>query len=119
MRLLFVWKAEYVLFRHVTYLSFPTLNHISAVVKLVLRSLPESAKLIVDKDGGEEEEKQSVKALLMSLKKEAETLKRHRATISSNKEGGVVEQQEDLLTEMMTLQCDTDGIASTIKRGWM
>ena len=67
-----------------------------------------------------EEEKQSVKALLMSLKKEAETLKRHRAILSassSNKEGGVV--QEDLLTEMITLQYNTDGIASTIKRGWM
>ena len=94
--------------------------HISATVKLVLRSLPESAKLIIDDGNGEEEEKQSVKALLMSLKKEAETLKRHRATISSsstNKEGGV--QQDDLLTEMITLQCNTDGIASTIKRGWM
>ena len=102
----------------VTYLSFP-INHISAAVKLILRSLPESAKLIIDEEGGEEEEKQSVKALLMSLKREAETLKRHRALLSSstNKTGGVV--QDDLLTEMMTLQCNTDGIASTIKRGWM
>ena len=102
------------------YLSFNPypLNHISAIVKLVLRNLPESAKLIVDEDCGEEE-KQGVKALLMSLKKEAETLKRHRALLSSstNKTGGVV--QDDLLTEMATLQCNTDGIASTIKRGWM
>ena len=97
------------------FLPHPTI----AVVKLVLRSLPESAKLI--EEGDEEEEKQSVKALLMSLKKEAETLKRHRALSSSstNKTGGAVLQQQDLLTEMITLQCDTDGIASTIKRGWM
>jgi len=54
----------------------------------------------------------------MSLKKEAETLKRHRATISSST-NKTVQQQEDLLTEMTTLQCNTDGIASTIKRGWM
>ena len=75
--------------------------------------------MLVDKEGGgEDKEKQSVKALLMSLKKEAETLKRHRALLSSStKEGGV--QQDDLLTEMATLQCDTDGVASTIKRGWM
>jgi len=56
----------------------------------------------------------------MALKKEAETLKRHRAILSassSNKTGGSV--HEDLLTEMTTLQCNTDGIASTIKRGWM
>ena len=91
----------------------------TAIVKLVLRSLPKSAKLIVDEEG--EEEKQSVKALLMSLKKEAETLKRHRALLSAstNKEGGATQQQEDLLIEMATLQYDTDGIASTIKRGWM
>jgi len=58
----------------------------------------------------------------MSLKMEAETLKRHRAILSassSNKEGGATQQQDNLLTEMTTLQCDTDGIASTIKRGWM
>ena len=95
--------------------SHPTI----AAVKLVLRNLPESAKLIVDGEGGGEGEKQSVKALLMSLKSEAETLKRHRATISSSTSNKTVQQQEDLLTEMMTLQCDTDGIASTIKRGWM
>ena len=52
----------------------------------------------------------------MSLKKEAETLKRHRALLSSSSNN---QQGEDLLTEMATLQCDTDGIASTIKRGWM
>jgi len=104
----------------VTYLSFPTTQQfISATVKLVLRSLPESSKLIVDEEGGEEEEKQSVKALLMSLKKEAETLKRHRALLSASSSNKTVQQQEDLLTEMATLQCDTDGIASTIKRGWM
>lgn len=115
-------KGRVLFIQAVTYLFFPsTPNNISAVVKLVLRSLPESAKLIVDEEGEGEEEKQSVKALLMSLKKEAETLKRHRALLSSstNKEGGAVLQQEDLLTGMSTLQCNTDGIASTIKRGWM
>ena len=118
-----VGKAEYSVQACFTYLSFPlqSPNNISAAVKLVLRSLPESAKLIVDKEGGgEEEEKQSVKALLMSLKKEAETLKRHRALLSaSSSSNKTVQQQEDLLTEMTTLQCNTDGIASTIKRGWM
>ena len=103
---------------YLSFISYPP-NHISAIVKLVLRSLPESAKLIVEEGGGEDKEKQSVKALLMSLKREAETLKRHRALLSAstNKTGGVV--QDDLLTEMATLQCDTDGVASTIKRGWM
>jgi len=93
--------------------STPTI----AAVKLVLRNLPESTKLIVDEEGGEEEEKQSVKALLIALKKEAETLKRHRAIISASSSNN--QQGKDLLTEMTTLQCNTDGIASTIKRGWM
>jgi len=55
----------------------------------------------------------------MSLKREAETLKRHRALLSASSSNKTVQQQDDLLTEMTTLQCNTDGIASTIKRGWM
>ena len=46
----------------------------AATVKLVLRSLPQSAKLVVE----DPEEMKNVKALLISLKREADALKRHR-----------------------------------------
>ncbi|KAL7529131.1 hypothetical protein ACHAXR_005615 [Thalassiosira sp. AJA248-18] len=77
----------------------------AATVKLVLRSLPQSAKLITE----DPDEKHNVKALLLSLKNEADALKRHRALLS-------VEIRPELLTEMAALQMQTDGVASTIKR---
>lgn len=51
----------------------------------------------------------------MSLRKEAEELK--RSSSLSNKDD--IALQPELLTEMAALQYDTDGIASTIKRGWV
>mmetsp|Transcript_12476 Transcript_12476/g.27096 ORF Transcript_12476/g.27096 Transcript_12476/m.27096 type:complete len:332 (+) Transcript_12476:554-1549(+) len=80
----------------------------AATVKLVLRSLPESAKLIIE----DPNEKQNVKALLMSLKREADALKRHRALPSRD-------IRPEMIAEMAALQKDTDGVASTIKRGWV
>ena len=93
-----------------------------AIVKLVLRSLPESARLIAEDDDCPEDEKRNIRALVMSLKKEAEALKRHctllQSSSLSSKEDDIALQPE-LLTEMAALQSDTDGIASTIKRGWV
>ena len=85
-----------------------------ATVKLVLRSLPESAKLIVEDqdDDPNDNEKQNIKALLLSMKKEADALKRHRALPAQD-------IRPELLAEMATLQSNTDGVASTIKRGWV
>ena len=85
-----------------------------ATVKLVLRSLPESAKLIVedqDDNPNNNDEKRNIEALLLSMKKEAEALKRHRALPAQD-------ICPELLAEMATLQSNTDGVASTIKRGW-
>ena len=79
-----------------------------ALVRLVLRSLPETSKL-VDEDP---DEMRNVKALLLSLQKEAEALRRHRALPAE-------EIRPELLAEMAALQCETDGVASTIKRGWV
>ncbi len=77
-------------------------------MKHVLSSLPESAKLInVNAD-----ENENVKALLVSLKKEADVLRRHRAASTG-------EIMPDLIAEIAALQRDTDGIASTFKRGWI
>ena len=99
----------------------PTPTTHLAIVKLVLRSLPESARLIAGDDNCPEDEKRSIRALLMSLKKEAEALKRHctllKSSSSTNKDD--IALQPELLTEMAALQYDTDGIASTIKRGWV
>jgi len=78
----------------------------AAAVSLVLRSLPESAKLVMD----DTNETQNVKALLTSLKMEADALQRHRAVSK------VI--RPEMLAEAATLQSNTDGIASTIKRGW-
>lgn len=80
----------------------------AATVKLVLRHLPESSKLI-EEDPNEQE---YTKALLQSMKNEAEALKRHRSLLSSK------EATADVHTEMAALQCSTDGIASLLKRGW-
>ena len=77
-------------------------------MKHVLRSLPESAKLVIENV----DEMKNVRALLMSLKKEADALKRHCATLSE-------EITPDSIAEIAALQCDTDGIASTFKRGWV
>jgi hypothetical protein len=74
-----------------------------------LRSLPESAKLILE-DG---HDKEHVKAMLMSLKKEADILKKHRSSASS---GGIT---SDSIAEIASLQSNTDGIASTFKLGWV
>ena len=90
-----------------------------AIVKLVLRSLPESARLIVVDDDCPENEKRNIKALVMALKKEAESLKRHCALLQSSSNKDDIALQPELLTEMAVLQYDTDGIASTIKRGWV
>mmetsp|Transcript_22821 Transcript_22821/g.43018 ORF Transcript_22821/g.43018 Transcript_22821/m.43018 type:complete len:94 (-) Transcript_22821:4566-4847(-) len=84
--------------------SFP----VSATVKLVLRSLPESVKLIIE----DPDEKQNVRALLMSLKNEANALKRHISLPSK-------EICPQLLAEIAALQIHTDGVASTIKEGWV
>ena len=73
-----------------------------------MNNLPESAKLITE----DPDEKQNVLALLKSLKKEADALKRHRALPTS-------EITPDLIAEMAALQADTDGTASTLKRGWL
>ena len=83
-----------------------------ATVKLVLRSLPESAKLIVEDDDPTNNEKRNITALLLSMKKEADALKRHRALPAQD-------IRPELLAEMATLQSNTDGVASTIKRGWV
>ncbi len=77
-------------------------------MKHVLSSLPESAKLINENA----DEKENVRALLISLRKEADALKRHRAASS----GGIT---PDSIAEIAALQSDTDGIASTFKRGWI
>jgi hypothetical protein len=77
-------------------------------VKHVLSSLPESAKLInVNAD-----ENENVRSLLVSLKKEADALRRHRAASTR-------EIMPDSIAEIAALQSDTDGITSTFKRGWI
>ncbi|KAL3780326.1 hypothetical protein ACHAW5_002891 [Stephanodiscus triporus] len=80
----------------------------AVTVKHILRSLPESAKLVIENA----EEMKNVRALLVSLKKEADTLKRHCAALSE-------EITPNLIAEIAALQSDTDGIASTFKRGWV
>jgi hypothetical protein len=77
-------------------------------VKHVLSSLPETAKLINE----DADEKENVRALLVSLKKEADALRRHRAASTG-------EITPDSIAEIAALQSDTDGIASTFKRGWI
>ena len=77
-------------------------------MKHILRSLPESAKLVIENA----EEMKNVRALLVSLKKEVDTLKRHCAALSE-------EIMPNLIAEIAALQSDTDGIASTFKRGWV
>jgi hypothetical protein len=68
--------------------------------------LPESAKLINENV----DEKENVRALMVSLKKEADALRRHLAASTG-------EITPDSITEIEALQSDTDGIASTFKRG--
>jgi len=63
--------------------------------------LPESAKLINENV----DEK-----VMVSLKKEADALRRHLAASTG-------EITPDSITEIEALQSDTDGIASTFKRG--
>lgn len=73
----------------------------------ILSRLPESAKLIEENT----DDKENVKALLASLKKEVDALNRHRAS------GETI--TPDSIAEIAALQSDTDGIASTFKRGWI
>ncbi|KAL3803729.1 hypothetical protein HJC23_003783 [Cyclotella cryptica] len=80
----------------------------AATVKLVLRHLPESAKLILDDDPNEV---LHAKELLLALQNEADAIKRH-TSLPPN------ELTIDAHTEMAALQCATDGVASLIKRGW-
>lgn len=83
-------------------------NTDSAMVKFLLNSLPDSAKLTTE----DLDEKQHVKALLQSMKNEVDTIKRHRSLSSDAMTPAV-------LNEMASFQIDTDGVASTIKRGWL
>lgn len=80
----------------------------AATTKFVIRNLPESAKLIEQNPN----ETKNVKALLASLKNEAEAFQRHRTMSKGNVTAAMHE-------EMASLQASTDGIASTIKRGWV
>jgi len=80
----------------------------TAITNLVLQNLPENSTLFeLDPN-----EAKNVKALLVSLKKEAETFQKHR-TMSK----GTV--TAEMRKEMSSLQASSDGIASTIKRGWV
>ena len=97
------------LLAHPPLISTPHVFSPKATVKLVLRSLPESAKLITEDP---DEERRHAKALLLALKNEADAVKRHRALSSD-----VI--RPELLQEMASLQCMTDGIASTLRRGWV
>ncbi len=81
-----------------------------ATKNFVLRNLPENTKLIEQYP----DEAKNLKTLLVSLKNEAEAFQRHR-TMSKAK-GAVTAEMHD---EMTTLQESTDGVASTIKRGWV
>ncbi len=81
---------------------------LAATTNLVLQNLPENAKL-VEQDPNETK---NVKALLVSLKNEAETFQKHRMS-----KGRSV--TAEMHKEMCSLQATTDGIASTIKRGWV
>jgi hypothetical protein len=88
--------------------SNPT--ELQATTNFVLRNLPENTKLIEHYP----DEAKNLKTLLVSLKNEAEAFQRHR-TMSKTK-GAVTAEMHD---EMTTLQESTDGVASTIKRGWV
>jgi hypothetical protein len=78
-------------------------------VRHVVSSLPESAKLIID----DMDNKENVKALLMSLKKEADALRKQQRASNYG------EITPDSVAEIAILQSDTDGIASTFKQGWI
>lgn len=80
----------------------------TAITNLVLQNLPENAKLFEQ----DPNEAKNVKALLVSLKKEAETFRQHRTIPKGTVTG-------EMRKEMSSLQASTDGIASTIKRGWV
>ena len=78
----------------------------AATTNLVLQNLPENAKLVEH----DPNERKNVKALLVSLKNEADTFQKHRMLKR------IVSAETK---EMSMLQASTDGIASTIKRGWV
>lgn len=75
-------------------------------LKLLLSNLPESAKIIED----DPDEKVKVKALLESLSREANTLKRHCDSLPN--------VDSKCISEMARLQYHTDGIASSLRKGW-
>lgn len=58
------------------------------------------------------DENQHVIALLQSMKKEVDELKRQSALSSEAITTAAIEATA-------ALQCDTDGVASTLKRGWL
>lgn len=80
----------------------------TAITTLVLQNLPENTKLFEQHPN----EVKNVKALLVSLQKEAETFQKHRAMSKGAVTG-------EMRKEMSSLQASSDGIASTIKGGWV
>lgn len=75
-------------------------------LKLLLSNLPESSKIIED----DPDEKLKVRALLESLSREANALKRHCDSLPN--------VDSKCISEMARLQYHTDGIASSLRKGW-
>jgi len=82
---------------------------LAAITNLVLQNLPNNAKIFEQ----DPDEAKNVNALLVSLKNEAEAFQKHRTIMSK----GTV--TAEMRKEMSSLQASTDGVASTIKRGWV
>jgi hypothetical protein len=78
------------------------------MVKDVLSNLPELAKLII-KDSNE---KENVRALLASLKKEANALRKHWALPSGR-------FRPNAIAEIAALLGDNGRIASRFEQGWV
>ena len=88
----------------VIFASSPTEQ--STITNLVLQNLPDNAKVFEQ----DPDEAKKAKALLASLKDEAGIFQKHRLS-----KGNVT---AEMRKEMSMIQAYTDGIASTIKRGW-
>eukprot|EP00984_Skeletonema_dohrnii_P007081 scaffold2543_cov94-Skeletonema_dohrnii-CCMP3373.AAC.4 len=82
---------------------------LAAITNLVLQNLPNNAKIFEQ----DPDEAKNVKALLVSLKNEAEAFQKHKTIMAK----GTV--TAEMRKEMSSLQTSTDGVASTIKRGWV
>ncbi|KAK1743792.1 hypothetical protein QTG54_005389 [Skeletonema marinoi] len=82
---------------------------LAAITNLVLQNLPNNAKIFEQ----DPDEAKNVKTLLASLKNEAAAFQKHRTIMSK----GTV--TAEMRKEMSSLQASTDGVASTIKRGWV